>query len=163
MIHRTLKLFIYLILITGRLYAQDSVNAAGGEASGSGGSISFSVGQVVYNSIAGTNGSMVHGVQQSYKIVILTGIEFTDIDLKLSAYPNPATNFLNLQIENYSNKDWSYQLYNLQGELLENKNIVSHISKISMEKLPAAVYFLKVFEKQNVIAHEVKTFKIIKN
>ncbi len=163
MTYKTIKIVAFLVLLTGSLYAQESINAAGGEAIGSGGSASFTVGQVVYNATAGTNGSVTQGVQQSYKISILTGFELSDIDLKLSAYPNPATNFLNLQIENYSNEDWSYQLYDLQGVLLENKKIVSRINTISMEELPAAVYILKVIETQNVASQQVKTFKIIKN
>ena len=48
--------------------AQESINATGGDASGSAGSASYSVGQVAYQTLAGTNGSIAEGVQQAYKI-----------------------------------------------------------------------------------------------
>jgi hypothetical protein len=40
---------------------------AGGEATGSGGSVSYSVGQVVYTTNTGINGSVAQGVQQPYE------------------------------------------------------------------------------------------------
>ena len=117
MTYKKLKLSAFLLLWVGGLYAQIAVTAIGGEASGSGGTVSYSVGQVVYTTNTGTNGSVAQGVQQPYDIFILTGIELTDIDLKLSAYPNPTTNFLHLHIEEYSNENWTYLLYDLQGVL----------------------------------------------
>jgi len=57
--HKRLKLNTVLLLgigLTG-LQAQTSVNATGGNASGGGGSASYSVGQVVYTTNTGTSGS----------------------------------------------------------------------------------------------------------
>lgn len=51
---------------------QSSVNAAGGNASGSGGSVSYSVGQVVYQYYTGTNGAVAEGVQQLYDLAALS-------------------------------------------------------------------------------------------
>ena len=150
---------VFLLLGLGGLYAQEAVTATGGEASGSGGTVSYSVGQVVYSTTAGTNGSVAPGVQQPYEIAIITGIEVTEINLELSAYPNPTTDFLNIKIGNYDHEKLWYQLYDMQGKLLENRKIVKSGATIKMESLPASTYFLKVTGKQK----SVKTFKIIKN
>ena len=75
--HKKLKLSAVLLLglgLTG-LQAQESVNATGGNASGSGGSASYSVGQVVYTNNTGTSGSVAQGVQQPFEISVVTGIE----------------------------------------------------------------------------------------
>ena len=65
------------------LQAQEAIPATGGEASGSGGSASYTVGQVVYTTNVGTNGnSVAEGVQQPYEISVVTGIpEAKDISL----------------------------------------------------------------------------------
>ena len=77
--------------------AQESVNATGGDASGSGGSASYSVGQVVYTTNVGTNGSVSQGVQQPYEISVVTAIEEAKgINLTVTAYPNPTTDYLSL-------------------------------------------------------------------
>lgn len=74
--HKRLKLSAVLLLglgLTG-LQAQTSVNATDGDVSGSGGSVSYSVGQVVYTTHTGTSGSVAEGVQQPYEISVVTGL-----------------------------------------------------------------------------------------
>ena len=158
--HKKLKISaVFLLLSLGGLYAQEAVLATGGEGSGSGGTVSYSIGQVVYTTIIGTNGSAAQGVQQPYEITIITGIEVPEINLELSAYPNPTTDFLNLKIGNYDHVKLSYQLYDMQGKLLEDKDIVERGTTLKMQSLPTSTYFLQVTGMQKL----VKTFKIIKN
>ena len=56
-------------------------------------------------------------------------------------------------------KDLSYQLYDMNGKLLENKKVTGNETSIVMSNLVPATYFVKVTEGNK----EVKTFKIIKN
>ena len=144
------------------LHAQDAISASGGNASGSGGSVSYSIGQVVYSTNTGTNGSVAQGVQQPYEIFVVTGLEeATSIELNLSAYPNPATDFLTLKVDVSTQLNFhsmSYQLFDLSGSLLENKELMSSETSIDMKNLVPSTYLLKVIDKNK----EVKTFKIIK-
>ena len=69
-----------LLLATGLLWAglaqaQESVNAYGGDAKGSGGTVAYSVGQIVYTTHTGATGSVAQGVQQAYEISVVTGIK----------------------------------------------------------------------------------------
>ena len=156
--HKRLKLSAVLLLglgLTG-LQAQETIPATGGNASGSGGTVSYSVGQVVYTTNTGTNGSVAQGVQQPFEISVVTGIEQTAINLAISAYPNPTTDFLLLKVESEKLKDLSYQLYDLNGKLLQNKKIEGNETSIVMSNLVPATYFVKVTEGNK----EVKTFKI---
>ena len=158
--HRKTKLTALLLLGIGfnQVYAQQASTASGGDASGSGGSVAYSVGQIVYTTNTGITGSVAQGVQQPYEISITTGMLETDIKLNLSAYPNPTTNYLMLQIDNYD-KALLYQLYDISGKLLESNTIVASSTTITMEALPTATYLLKVTQNNK----EVKTFKIMKN
>lgn len=138
----------FLLLGLGGLQAQESSTVAGGEATGTGGTSSYSVGQVVYTTATGTNGSLAQGVQQLYEI---------SINLELSVYPNPVINYLTLKTDDNSNL--SYQLYDLQGRVIENKKVSNNTTNINLEEQPTATYFLNVIKDNQV----VKTFKIIKN
>ena len=161
--HKRLKLSALLFLglgLTG-LQAQTSVNATGGNASGIGGSASYSVGQLAYTTNTGTNGSVSEGVQQAFKISVVTGIEEAkDIFLNVSAYPNPTTDYLELKVENLQLSELSYKLYDISGKVYQNKEIGNSITKIEMQNLPQGIYFIKVIDTKN---KEFKTFKIIKN
>ena len=153
----TITSIAFLLLGLGGLHAQESPTAAGGEATGPGGSVSYSVGQVVYTSNTGTNGSVSQGVQQPYEISVTVGLHETTLNLELSVYPNPTSNYLTLKVEDLSNL--SYQLMDMQGKVIEDKKVTAVNTTITMEELAKATYFLKVIKNNQI----VKTFKIIKN
>ena len=164
----TLLTFVFSL---STVTAQESVNVTGGNASGSGGSASYSVGQVVYQTHTGTNGSVAQGVQQPYEISVVTGLEDAKgINLSVSAYPNPTTDYLTLEVDNSvkTNHDLSqlsYQLYDMSGKLLQGEKITGNQTSIVMSNLVPATYFVKVVveSSHDLSLKEVKTFKIIKN
>ena len=154
---KTITSVAFLLLGLGGLHAQETIPATGGEAIGTGGTASYSVGQVVYTTNTGTNGSVAQGVQQPYEISTTVGINETSIILEMSVYPNPTNNYLTLKVED--NANLIYQLIDLQGKVIENKKVNSNSTTITMEALPKSTYFLTVTDNKNT----VKTFKIIKN
>ena len=155
---RSLTAIIALICTVG-LHAQETVLATGGDATGAGGSSNYTVGQVVYTTNTGTNGSVAQGVQQPYEISTSVGIEVTAINLELVAYPNPTNNALTLNIGNYNNEKLTYQLYDMQGKLLDSKQVVNSSTTIGMQELPVSTYLLNVLDNNALI----KTFRIVKN
>ena len=141
--------------------AQKSVNSTGSNATGSGGTVSYSVGQVAYQTYTGTNGSVAEGVQQPYEISVIIGIERPEISLDISAYPNPTTGFLTLNINDFEevySTAMQYQLFNMKGELLQSKEITENETKIEMHNYVPAIYFVRVLSAQQPI----KEFKVIK-
>jgi len=160
------KFKIFAILLSGLgmtgLYAQEVISSGGGNASGSGGSASYSVGQVVFSYQTGTNGSLSEGVQQPYEIWIMNGLEeFADITLDYRAYPNPATDFILLKVDNNNIplSTLTLFMYDLNGKLIKSLKVNDIETIIHMENYKPAVYYLKVIQGSK----EVKTFKIIKN
>ena len=141
------------------LQAQETVPATGGEATGEGGTSSYSVGQITYTTDNGTNGSVAKGVQQPYEISIVTGIEATNINLELSVYPNPTTDRLTLAVKDTELNNLKFQLYDLSGKLIQQDQLREQNTQINMQNLAAATYLLKVTDSNKV----VKTFKIIRN
>lgn len=147
------------LLWAGLAQAQESVNTSGGDATGSGGTVAYSVGQVVYTTNTGSTGSVAQGVQHAYEIFIL-GIKETELSISLSAFPNPTTENLTLQISDYNNEKLSYQLFDMQGKQLSNGQIEAQQTQINMTILPVATYVINVVNQQN---KQVQSFKVIKN
>jgi len=149
-----------LFFALGNIHAQEAIPTTGGEASGKGGTASYTVGQMVYTTYAGTGGNTIaQGVQQPFEISVVTGIENAEnIDLIISAYPNPTTDHLTLSIDDLDLSKLSYQLYDMQGKLLKNAKITGKQTSIVMSNLVPATYFVKVIRGNT----EIKTFKIIK-
>lgn len=151
-------LIVSVLFWTGLAQAQESVNTSGGDATGSGGIVAYSVGQVVYTSNTGSNGTVDQGVQHAYEIFTL-GIKETELNISLTAFPNPTTDNLTLQISDYKNEKLSYQLFDMQGKQLSSGLITSQQTLINMNSLSTATYFIKVVNQEK---KQVHSFKIIK-
>jgi hypothetical protein len=157
---KSLTLFIALFLIGAQgILAQQDVISSGGKATGSGGSASFSVGQVNYSYIKTTDGSASQGVQQTWQISVVyqdtTGKGF---DISATTYPNPASTYLKLRIDEGKIEDMSYKLYDEEGRYVTGDNIVDRETTINIRDLKHTLYFLKVYKSIFVM----KTFKIVK-
>jgi hypothetical protein len=138
--------------------AQQNTLTAGAEATGTGGTVSFSVGQVDYIQLSTPNGSVYQGVQQPYQIDITTGIEETGIELSLNAFPNPTRQELWLSVSGGPIEEMSYTLLDERGRMLINDVVRDERTQIPVAGLSMAVYFLRV-QRGNEIA---KTFRIVK-
>ena len=130
---------IFILLGLGVLYAQETIPSTGGGATGSGGSSSYTVGLVVYSTNAGSNGSVAQGVQQPYETYVVTGIYETSINLELSVYPNPTTDFVNIQLQG----NFNYQLVAINGDILVAGNATDN-EVISLKEFADGVYFVNV-------------------
>jgi hypothetical protein len=140
-----------------KLNAQETVCVSGGNASGSGGAVNYTVGQMAYTSNSGTNSSLTQGVQQIYEVSVYTGLEEKSVNLKLSAYPNPTNGILILKVEKIENTTFTAQLFDANAKIIENFKLISEETNIQMNDKQIGVYLLKVFKNNN----EIKSFKII--
>ena len=98
-------------------FGQTSINASGGSVSNGNGSISYSIGQVVYQSNSNASGSVSQGVQQAFEIATLS-LEENTFNFSLSAYPNPTQAYLNLRVGNYKQEKLSFSLFDYQFQVI---------------------------------------------
>jgi hypothetical protein len=140
------------------LHAQQTVDASGGDATGTGGSSSYSVGQIVYTTHTGSNGSISQGVQQSYEIFTLSNTALSTVNLSATTYPNPTSDYVVLAISDINLTDLSYELYDIQGRPITRATISSKDTQIDMHSLSVGTYLLNVNQNNQ----KLKSFKIIK-
>lgn len=138
--------------------AQVSVNAAGGDATDSGGSIAYSLGQVIYTTNANTSGTISQGVQQAYEIYSL-GISETKMNFSFSIFPNPTVDYLTLQITGYKNEILYCKVFDMQGKILISEQVSGEQTKINTAKLPASSYIIGITNQEN---KQLQSYKIIK-
>ncbi|MFB6318396.1 T9SS type A sorting domain-containing protein [Saccharicrinis sp. FJH54] len=154
---RSLLTFVTVFLFSV-VNAQETIVPVGSNATGSGGSASYSIGQMVYKTKSSSDYSLSEGVQQPFEISVLTkNNELLENDIELKVFPNPATDLVTLSLKENDIKDLTYKLYNLKGKLLQSK-IITGTTNISFKELSPSTYLLKVIVKEE----EYMTFKIIK-
>jgi hypothetical protein len=154
-------LFFLLLMSIGTivLRAQESIPVTGGNASGTGGTVSYSVGQIACNVFSGSNGTIIQGVQQPYEISVVTAIENAgEIITESKVYPNPTDGRIKLIVESSGNENLRFCLYDISGVVLQEKKIENRETEIIIENNSSSVYLLKLIKNNK----EIKVFKIVK-
>jgi hypothetical protein len=157
---KQLRLAIFLIGFgLESLYAHQTIPASGGNATGTGGSASYTVSQVVYTTNTGAGGSAIQGVQVPYEITVVTALDIAKgIDLSYSVYPNPTADNLTLKIEGANAIKYRAILTDVKGKQLLTIKVEGNETSIPMQGYAPAIYFLKITDNNK----ETKTFKIVK-
>jgi hypothetical protein len=153
------SVLLALGMLWADLNAQESITSCGGDASGSGGYVAYSIGQVIYTNNNSANGSVAQGVQHAYEIYSV-GINETELNIYVNIFPNPTLDNLTLQINDFNNEKLSFELFDTQGKLLMKEQILAKKTHLNTNNLPRASYFVNIINQEN---QKVHSFKIIKN
>ncbi|MEI6507621.1 MAG: T9SS type A sorting domain-containing protein [Bacteroidota bacterium] len=157
------KILSYCCCVLGlgatTLYAQVGINASGGNAGGTGGTASFSVGQIFYTTTTSSSNRIDAGVQQPWEIYTDVNEKAPPISLTASVFPNPMVDNFTLKVELGKLKNPSFELYNSQGSILLSKHVDVEETPIDLGGLASSYYILRVYDGKQ----SLKTFKIIKN
>lgn len=154
---KSAALVSFFVLFSYIAKSQQSNNTAGGVVTGNGGTVAYSIGQVVFTSITSGAGIITQGVHHAYEIYTV-GIKHAALNISLTVFPNPVTENLTLQISDYNNEKMSYLLYDMHGKLVFKGQIIAQQTQINMYSLAAASYSLAVLSE----GQKVKNFQIIK-
>ncbi|CAM3527414.1 T9SS type A sorting domain-containing protein [Flavobacterium chungbukense] len=154
-----LILLLSIFFFVGKAYSQENIVATGGKGTGTGGTSSYSIGQIADLRLQGSGGSGQEGIQQPYEIATLGIDEFKEINLTVTAYPNPTVDVLNLNITNDKLDNLAYDLFDINGKIVsKTSKIIASETTLNMHGLSQGVYFLRI----NSNSKTIKTFKIIK-
>jgi len=156
---RILSIISLTLFSISYLQCQQAVVTTGGTATGSTGSVSYTVGQVAYQTFTGTGGTVQQGVQQPWEVSTPVAVAKTeDISLLMNIYPNPTSGAFKLIVGTLENRNLRYRLYDMNGLLLQDQKIVSEETEIFLQDLSSSMYFLKIMNN----TQEIKVFKIVK-
>jgi hypothetical protein len=137
-------------------FGQNAISSTGGHFKSSGGSTSFTVGQVAYVLKKGTGFYLNEGVQQVYTKKT-TPVEELVYLKEVQLYPNPTQETMTLILSSKEDIQVRYTIMDYLGKEIRNGNILSEKSEISLMDLPAGNYFISLKSKK-----ENRIFKIVK-
>jgi hypothetical protein len=137
-------------------FGQNALSAAGGHFKSSGGSTSFTVGQVAYVLKKGTGFYLNEGVQQVYTKKT-TPVEELVYLKEVQLYPNPTQETMTLILSSKEDIQVRYTIMDYLGKEIRNGNILSEKSEISLRDLPSGNYFISLKSKK-----EIRIFKMVK-
>lgn len=138
----------------------ETINTSGNTATGSTGSVSYSIGQVfyIYNSSESVYNE-AQGVQ--HEEISAMDAALIEPEVGIFVFPNPTTDFVTVKINGMEleNGEGYYQVFDIQGRILKQNAIKQSETQISLSNLTPSIYIIRVYGENEVL----KTFKIIKN
>ena len=84
-------------------------------------------------------------------IATSTNIPSTELDIELTANPNPASEYTNITLGEYE-EGMKYSLADMSGKLMKQGSITSQEMKINTSTLPAGSYALTVYNEMGMKA-----------
>jgi len=152
-----LTALMWVIICTS--YGQEIVGTGGDFYEQEGGSISFTIGEPVIETIVNeqTGLNLTQGFQQGSSSKNQNdNAKDDELDLSVSIYPNPTIDNIKIKIEEpvYTR----YQLFDLNGILIDDSQMLGLETKVSSENCLPSIYILKIYS----VNDDCKTFQIIK-
>lgn len=158
------KIRLILILVFGFLcmYGQsikpEVIASSGGYYESNIGAINWTLGECITETFSNGTFTLTQGFQQGV-YEINTAIDNTENQLKITVYPNPAIDFIRLEIQPSLHNIYSFVLTDSNGKCLKQEKITSERTKIELVGYSSNAFILNVFTANQML---LKSFKIIK-
>jgi hypothetical protein len=137
-------------------YSQEVISGCGEYFETSSVSVSFTIGEPVTNTFDYGDYILTQGFQQPQQIDVGTRLTAPELTFEINIFPNPADNYLILETDCF--EGLNFILYDLDGKMLEKRDILANQTEICTSGLKPSTYFLHVLDNELVL----KIFKIIK-
>lgn len=149
--------FVFFVLSFVPSYGQYSISTTGGHIKSTGGSTSFTVGQVAYVFKKGNGTYLNEGVQQVYTKKTTPVEELVHLK-EVQLYPNPTQETFTLIMLTKEDVLVRYTIMDYLGKEIRNGDIITEKSEISLVDLPSGNYFISL--KSNKEHRILKMVKI---
>ncbi|MDD5571405.1 MAG: M1 family aminopeptidase [Bacteroidales bacterium] len=78
------------------------------------------------------------------------GINEKSDDVKLFLYPNPATNKITVELNDFRFTNYELRIYDIRGQELIKAQGIRQKAKVDISNLPSGIYFIKVVNENGV-------------
>lgn len=120
-------------------------------------SISWTLGEAIIPTFKSQDGTLIltHGFQQ--KLIITSVEENLEEPVKVTIYPNPTSETINILFETATDKEISVYLLDAQGKMVKTDQIETNVleKQIDMQTLPAGIYYLRLIKGKLVNVYKV--------
>lgn len=157
---RRLSITLGALLLLSKLpvIGQSTVSTTGHDATGNGGSVSVTVGQVGYTVAASGTGTTAAGVQQPLVVIQTDVNENVDDRASVNVFPNPAQDQLTVQVNDAQAETHHVRVIDATGRTIREERLVGTRAEVDMRTFSRGTYTFSVLADGTPIG----TFTVIK-
>jgi len=151
-------LFVICLLILGtHAFCQEIITTTCGSASNSSGSLDWSIGEPIIETVSSTNNYLTQGfLQPSY--IIVTAIDDYSNTKGITSFPNPCSAVLNISHADFKVVD--IEMLDASGQVLLKKTLTGSQNELDLNAFAAGFYFLRVYGADNNLIKVLKIDKV---
>lgn len=86
--------------------------------------------------------------------IVYTSIKDFEVLSSLKVYPNPATNVINIELENLTNEDLTFNIVDVTGRIIDQKIADNNQMFFDLSAVTSGFYFLTVSSNTKLVATE---------
>lgn len=151
---KALIAFSLLIGSTTSAFGQEVISSQGDSYSNSSGSIDFTIGEVVINTVTNGTNDLTQGFHQSKWEFV--GIDEFDANFVVSIFPNPTQDILTIHATAF--EDVTYILTDATGRIVMKDILTGEMTPLDVASFEAGTYNLSLEKASNTL----KTLRLIK-
>ena len=149
-------LFLMGSTVFGQTIQNSVISSTGGSSSTSNLKMDYTLGETVIETFSAGGNTLTQGFHQTN--LTLVAIENVELFAEISIYPNPTSEFVNIDIPaNY--KLMEISMFDVTGKLLKTQANASGLVTFNVNDLATGTYYFQVINPKN---KEFKTFKLVK-
>jgi hypothetical protein len=137
---------------------RDVIASAGGYNSAGGISISWTLGETIISTYSAGGLTLTTGFQQPKDTIIITAVEENLAnEVKITVYPNPTNEIINIRFEVVNDAEISVFILDDQGKLIKTDKIEASVyeKQINVQDLPSGIYYLQLIKGKLVNVYKV--------
>ena len=147
-----------LLFAISNTTAQTAISANGGTATAAGTEVSWTIGEPIIATVSDGTTTLTQGFHQT-KITVTAVNDIQDTGIEIEVYPNPTSDFVTIHFNKLIDKP-TYSLFDFNGKIIEQKNILGNDIKVNMTNCAEGSYLLRISHKKK---QPLQTFKVIKH
>jgi hypothetical protein len=140
----------------GQSVEPSAMVSAGGHEATVNVSISWSVGEPVIATFTNNNLILTQGFHQPMIASVISSLT-NSLNNTIEVYPNPAQDMLFIYSQEYMDKDYRVELYDINGQQYVSKSIFGKNNVLDLKNYSPGTYILRIITSEGY-----QTFKIVK-
>jgi len=155
--HSKRRFFVcFFLFLSIDAFSQECISSSGETLTSTFGSISYTIGQISNENNASSTFQIQEGVQQVFTQNNSVQIRESQLDLGLIIYPNPCSDFIQIDFKEKSNSKYRYEIFNTEGRLMISGELNSKSTKLETRLFPSASYLLRVTGDDKILSYVFK-------
>lgn len=147
-------------LLFGQNIEREVISNAGNANKDANVSMTYTIGEAIIATSIQDTIVVQQGFEQGRFDTIVTSIELANEFLDLKVFPNPAIEYIMLELEKELEQKLTYQIITVEGKQIQTNSFATRRQRIDVKSLPAASYVLQLLSEKGKMLYSTTIIKL---